>query len=500
MSDDRTRCGERGQGLRALRVLPAGLPHLPAVGRGDGLPARPHPPGGPAAGRRAADPGGGRHFDRCLGCMACMTACPSGVQYDQLIEAARDWTEAGAATADPAGMTGPVAPDGPRAAAGTGPRGRRSSRCSPTRGGCGRRSRRCGAAQRTGLDRLLAARRPAGARLSARARRGAAAGAAVPAAAAGPAAGAGGGPWAAARGGRHAHRVRPVGVLPAGQRGDRAGARGRGLRRDHPARARAAAGRCRCTPGGRPRRRASPGGRSRRSRQAGVDAIVVNSAGCGSAMKEYERLFGRRRTSQESGSGWAARAARAVRPGPGPVGVPRRARPGRAAAPAAGDRAAYHDACHLGHAQRITRAAARRCCARSPSSSWSSWRRRAPAAARPGCTTCCSPRRRRELGARKAHAVLDSGAPLLVSANPGCTLQISSALASRGETSPSRTSPRCSTPPCAASARPGCCPDRPPRHGDRWAPRRHGDRRAGHGPARPAAGVVTGHWPHGVFG
>ena len=35
------------------------------------------------------------HFDRCLGCMACMTACPSGVQYDQIIEAARDWTEAG---------------------------------------------------------------------------------------------------------------------------------------------------------------------------------------------------------------------------------------------------------------------------------------------------------------------------------------------------------------------------------------------------------------------
>ena len=22
------------------------------------------------------------HFDRCLGCMACVTACPSGVQYD----------------------------------------------------------------------------------------------------------------------------------------------------------------------------------------------------------------------------------------------------------------------------------------------------------------------------------------------------------------------------------------------------------------------------------
>ena len=29
------------------------------------------------------------HFDRCLGCMACVTACPSGVQYDKLIVGTR---------------------------------------------------------------------------------------------------------------------------------------------------------------------------------------------------------------------------------------------------------------------------------------------------------------------------------------------------------------------------------------------------------------------------
>ncbi len=33
------------------------------------------------------------HMDRCLGCMACVTACPSGVQYDQLIEATRPQIE-----------------------------------------------------------------------------------------------------------------------------------------------------------------------------------------------------------------------------------------------------------------------------------------------------------------------------------------------------------------------------------------------------------------------
>ena len=33
------------------------------------------------------------HFDRCLGCMACVTACPSGVRYDQLIEDTRAQVE-----------------------------------------------------------------------------------------------------------------------------------------------------------------------------------------------------------------------------------------------------------------------------------------------------------------------------------------------------------------------------------------------------------------------
>ena len=33
------------------------------------------------------------HMDQCLGCMACMTACPSGVQYDKLIEDTRAQVE-----------------------------------------------------------------------------------------------------------------------------------------------------------------------------------------------------------------------------------------------------------------------------------------------------------------------------------------------------------------------------------------------------------------------
>ena len=38
-----------------------------------------------------------------------------------------------------------------------------------------------------------------------------------------------------------------------------------------------------------------------------------------------------------------------------------------------------------------------------------------------------------ELGARKAESVQSTGAPLLISANPGCSLQIAYALAERGQ-------------------------------------------------------------------
>src|SRR3984893_3284784 len=40
-------------------------------------------------GRTAISPSFVRHFDACLGCMACVTACPSGVQYGPLVERTR---------------------------------------------------------------------------------------------------------------------------------------------------------------------------------------------------------------------------------------------------------------------------------------------------------------------------------------------------------------------------------------------------------------------------
>ena len=42
-----------------------------------------------AEGKSAITPDWVRHFDSCLGCMACMPVCPSGVDYGKLIEATR---------------------------------------------------------------------------------------------------------------------------------------------------------------------------------------------------------------------------------------------------------------------------------------------------------------------------------------------------------------------------------------------------------------------------
>lgn len=44
-------------------------------------------------GEAAIDTVTSQHFDSCLGCLACVTTCPSGVQYDQLIAATRPQVE-----------------------------------------------------------------------------------------------------------------------------------------------------------------------------------------------------------------------------------------------------------------------------------------------------------------------------------------------------------------------------------------------------------------------
>lgn len=46
-----------------------------------------------ARGEIGLDEAFGRHMDSCLGCLACVTACPSGVKYGELIESVRPQVE-----------------------------------------------------------------------------------------------------------------------------------------------------------------------------------------------------------------------------------------------------------------------------------------------------------------------------------------------------------------------------------------------------------------------
>lgn len=154
-----------------------------------------------------------------------------------------------------------------------------------------------------------------------------------------------------------------------------------------------------------------------------LDAIVVTSAGCGSAMKSYGTLF-------EDDPGWRGRAAAfAARVKDAlellaEVGAPPARREVRATV-------AYHDACHLAHAQGI-RAQPRELLAAVPGLTL------APLADADRC--CGSAGIYNLLHPDVAGAILEakierlraSGATIVAAANPGCLLQIASGVRAAG--------------------------------------------------------------------
>ncbi len=352
------------------------------------------------------------HLDRCLGCMACVPACPSGVRYDLLIEAARTWGET-----EP-GDVPAVLP----------PRSRRDQAMRSAIFATFPYPRRLRlllgplwAARRTGLDRLALRSSLLGrlapeavAALAVAPRQSAAWQAALP-------------DRVPARGPRRA----VIGML--------AGCVQQVFfpQVNHAtARVLAAEGCDVVIPQGQgccgalslhSGRRAEAAAFARRAiatfEQAGVDAVIVNAAGCGSAMKEYAELL-------DGDPDWADRAA----------ALSANVRDLTEFLVELGQVAprselklkiAYHDACHLAHAQRIT-AQPRSLLRDIPGVTLAEIADGATCCGSAGIYNLVQPEAAAELGGRKARAVRAAEADLLVTANPGCALQISRALAAEG--------------------------------------------------------------------
>jgi glycolate oxidase iron-sulfur subunit len=161
----------------------------------------------------------------------------------------------------------------------------------------------------------------------------------------------------------------------------------------------------------------------------GVDAVVVNSAGCGSAMKEYGALFAR--AAPDSASRATAFSATVCDLSEFLAVLYREQGGPRAVRHELPVTAAYHDACHLAHAQRI-RQQPRDLLRGIPGLDLAEVGDGGTCCGSAGVYNLLQPEAARELGERKAAALRATGARLVVSANPGCSLQIAAALAADG--------------------------------------------------------------------
>jgi glycolate oxidase iron-sulfur subunit len=158
--------------------------------------------------------------------------------------------------------------------------------------------------------------------------------------------------------------------------------------------------------------------------RAGVDRIVVNAAGCGSAMKEYGDLLA-------EDPQWAQRAhrlsatVRDVSELLVELGEPRAPRqPIRA-------RVVYHDACHLAHGQGV-RAQPRTLLQSIPGVELLTPAEPEICCGSAGIYNLVEPEPAAQLGARKVRNIAALSPDLIATGNPGCTLQIAASAARFG--------------------------------------------------------------------
>jgi len=151
-----------------------------------------------------------------------------------------------------------------------------------------------------------------------------------------------------------------------------------------------------------------------------LDAIVVSSAGCASAMKEYDRLFG-------AEPSWQRRAEAFTRKvqdfSEFLVGLPW-------SPPTAGPplRVAYDEPCHLLHAQRI-QAPPRRLLQQTAGLTLVPFTGQEDCCGAAGLYTLTEPESSMQLLETKMAHVREADPDVLVTANPGCQLQLRSGAA-----------------------------------------------------------------------
>jgi glycolate dehydrogenase iron-sulfur subunit len=157
--------------------------------------------------------------------------------------------------------------------------------------------------------------------------------------------------------------------------------------------------------------------------RSGADVYVVNAAGCGSALKEYGDLLA-------GDPDWAPRAAafskrvRDISEVLDAMNLP----PARHTIEGV---VTYQEPCHLVHAQRIS-GAPRRLLARVPGLRFVEMDESALCCGSAGIYNLTEPEMAARLQRRKVAAIQRTGASLVVTANPGCAIQVTAGLREAG--------------------------------------------------------------------
>lgn len=157
------------------------------------------------------------------------------------------------------------------------------------------------------------------------------------------------------------------------------------------------------------------------------DAVVVNAAGCGAELKEYGHLLKDDPVYAERATAFSARVKDVIEfLGDRGLSVT----PGRL-----NWHVTYQEPCHLAHAQRITRQP-RELLNSVPGLTLSEMPESSLCCGSAGIYNLLQPDMSQKLLERKLDNALSTNADAIVSANPGCMLQIASGLRSRGDHRP----------------------------------------------------------------